>query len=157
MFFIFFKVWYKGYFVPVDGVSTDCPTECPPVQPATTTIIVTVPAPPPTSAQSWGDAPAKLAVKPLKTAHHQNSDVEIFDANGKLTTSKPKFEALDGEKQQQSNVNIEIHNVFSFGTANNSLAQQQPLSSQPQQQSPINRQTDNKISLPNDNSRIIYA
>lgn len=117
------------------------------MQPVSTA--ATAPTPPPaTSAQSWGDAPAKIAVKPKP--HH--SDVEIFDGNGKLTTAKPKLETLDGEKQQQPNVNIEIHNVFSFGTANNSLLQpEQP------QQSPLNGQTDNKISLPNDNPRIIYA
>lgn len=144
------QVWYKGFFVPIDTTaSSDCPTECPPLQPITT--VATVPTPPPaaTSAQSWGDAPAKIAIHPKP--HH--SDVETFDASGKLTTAKPKLEALDGEKQQQSNVNIEIHNVFSFGAANNSLL---PQELQPQQ-SPLNGQTDNKISLPNDGPRIIYA
>lgn len=146
------QVWYKGFFIPIDATaSTDCPTECPPLQPITT--VATTPTKPPaaTSAQSWGDAPAKIAIHPKP----QHSDVETFDASGKLTTAKPKLEALDGEKQQQSNVNIEIHNVFSFGTANNSLL---PSELQPQpQQSPLNGQTDNKISLPNDEPRIIYA
>lgn len=152
-FFFFFKVWYKGYFLPIDA-STDCPTECPPLQPVTTVATAPTPSPAATSAQSWGDAPAKIAFKPKP--HKQNSDVEIFDGNGKFTTAKPKLETLDGEKQQQSNVNIEIHNVFSFGTANNSLSN--PLSSSPfQQQSPLSGQTDNKISLPNDDPRIIYA
>lgn len=155
-FFVSFKVWYKGYFVPIDAVSTECPTECPPIQPPTTTVIVTAPTPPPpqpTTSQSWGDAPAKIAFQPSKIGHHQNSDVEVFDSSGKRTTTKPKLEALDGEKQQQSNVNIEIHNVFSFASPNNSLSQQMPAVLV----SPLNGQTDNKIGLPNDNPRIIYA
>lgn len=150
--FVFpYQVWYKGFFVPIDGgVSTDCPTECPPIQ--TSTKAPAPPVPPATTAQSWGDAPAKFAVQltPPKIGHHQNSDVEIFDGSDKITTAKPKLESLDGEKQQQSNVNIEIHNVFSFGTGNNSLLPQQ------QQHSPLSGQTDDKINLPN-NPQIIYA
>lgn len=88
-----------------------------------------------------GDAPAKFAakLKPSKIGHHQHSDVEIFDGgdgSDKIPTAKPQFKSLDGEKQQQSNVNIEIHKDFSFETGNYSLQQQEQP---PQHQnSPLN-------------------
>lgn len=99
---IFRSVFYKGYFVPVDSLSTDCPPTTKP----------TAATPAPTAAQSWAEAPAKIAskVKPLK-----NTDVEVFNSGGKTTTTAPKQENSDGDKQQP-NINIEIHNVFSFGT-----------------------------------------
>lgn len=75
---------------------------------------------PASSAQSWGDAPAKIAIKPKP---QKNTDVEVF------TTPKPKLETLDGEKQQ-SNISIEIHNVFSFATPNNTTLAQ-PQNGQP--------------------------
>lgn len=136
------SVFYKGYFVPVDAVTTDCPPIGSTVQPPASEAPE---QPPASSAASWGDAPAKIAAKPKP---HKNSEVEVFDSSGKTTTPKPKLEALDGEKPQ-SNINIEIHNVFSFGSTNNTLPSQ-----------PQNQQTDSKISTPietNSSPHIIYA
>lgn len=100
---------------------------------------------PASSAQSWGDAPAKIAAK---SKPQKNTDVEVFNPSGKRTTSKPKLETLDGEKPQ-SNINIEIHNVFSFASPNNTSSDQ-----------PQNGQPNNKISIPSDlgsTPHIIYA
>lgn len=122
-------VLYNGYFVPIDAVTTDCP-------PLTTIVATATQAPPPpmtsAAAQSWGDAPAKIAVKP---AVHKITDIEVFSSLS-TTTPKPKLESLDDDKQQ-SNINIEIHNVFSFGTANNSFP-------------PQFNKTDSKIYIPTD-------
>lgn len=130
-------VVYKGYFVPVD--STDCP-------PGTTITTTAKPhtAPPASSAQSWGDAPAKVA--------HKKTDVEVFE---KSSTTKPKYETLDTDKQPA--INIEIHNVFSFGASNSSATTQTP--SDPNVHNNGDR-TDSKISIPSENSphpHIIYA
>lgn len=101
--FLFIKVVYKGYFVPVEA------TECPPLS---TVTAAPTPAPSGTSAaQSWGDAPARIA-KPSRKAQ-QNTDVEVFDSDMKTSTTTPD------PLKKQPNINIEIHNVFSFGTANN--------------------------------------
>lgn len=69
-------------------------------------MVVDTPVEPASSAQSWGDVPAKIAfkAKPSKTGQ-ETTDIEVFDSNDGTTTSAPK-----------QNINIEIHNVFSFGT-----------------------------------------
>lgn len=89
-------------------------TVCPPLtSPATT------PAPAASGAQSWGDAPARIAAKPMPSKSvQQNTDVEVFDSGSKTTTvSSIKSESSE---KPSPNINIEIHNVFSFGTTNNS-------------------------------------
>lgn len=126
---------YKGYFVPVEA------TECPPLP--TVTVAPTM-APPPASsaAQSWGDAPARIANKPKPSRKgQQNTDVEVFDSDSTSTTPDPL---------NKPNINIEIHNVFSFGTGNNATFP------------PRNGETDSKISgsktdQNHSNPPIIYA
>lgn len=94
--------------------------------------------------QTWVDAPARIAKpksKPSKTAQ-KNPDVEVFETGdkGEKTTTKPTIE--------QPNINIEIHNVFSFG-ANNSL--------------PHNEETDAKVRIgtssekPKSDPQIIFS
>lgn len=127
IFSLIFTVVFKGYFLPVE--TTDCPplpTTTPP-KPATM-----APAPPVTSAQSWVDAPARIASKPSNTAQH-NTDIELFESGKKSTPPK----LIDDEKNPP-NINIEIHNVFSFGMTNNSLPSLLPLKT---------TDTDNNISV----------
>lgn len=129
-------VLYNGYFVPIDAVT---PTDCPPL--TTMAVTPTEAASGSSAAQSWGDAPAKFGAKPTV---HKITEIEVFSPSETTTTPKPKFESLDDDKQQ-SNINIEIHNVFSFGTANDSFPPTQ-----------INK-TDSKIYIPPSESPIIFV
>lgn len=121
---IYFAVVYKGYFVPVDA------TDCPPIVTSSTAATTAKPA-----AQSWGDAPARIA-SPKKPVQ-QNTDVEVFDSGSKSTTP-----SIKASSEKTPNINIEIHNVFSFGTGNSSTP-------------PRNEESDGKISRPG--SPVIYA
>ncbi|XP_031618667.1 uncharacterized protein LOC116337868 [Contarinia nasturtii] len=123
--------------VPVD------PTDCPPLPSTESTPTTTNPAPPPASnaPQTWGNMPARIASKPSKTAQ-QNTDVEVFDSGKKPSPTKP---------DETPNINIEIHNVFSFGTTGNNTTNAQP---------PRTEQTDNKISISKNeqnNPPVIFA
>lgn len=120
---IYFAVLYKGYLYPVVG------TECPPLTTKSTTTTEAAAA----AQQSWADAPARIAKpKPAKPMH--NTDVEVFDS-GRTTTPSTKPES------EKPSINIEIHNVFSFGTSNNTRTEE-----------------DSKISVSQkDQTPIIYA
>lgn len=122
---IYFTVVYKGYFVPVDA--TDCP-------PITSSTAATTGKP---AAQSWGDTPARIASsKPVQ----QNTDIEVFDSGGKSTTPSTK-----ASSEKAPNINIEIHNVFSFGTGNSSTP-------------PRSEESDGRISVSHrPGSPVIYA
>lgn len=131
----YFPVLYKGYFVPVDV------TDCPPLTVAPTKAPSVAP-----SAQSWGDAPARIAAnsKPAKPIQ-QNTDVEVFDSGRKTT-----MPISTTTEKSSPNINIEIHNVFSFGTTNNSSLPSR------------NEETDSKISVSqhdknHSNPPVIYA
>lgn len=102
---IYFAVVYKGYFVPVDA------TDCPPIVTSSTAATTAQPA-----AQSWAETPARIA-SPKKPVQ-QNTDVEVFDS-GKSTTPSTKVTS-----EKTPNINIEIHNVFSFGNGNSSTPPQ---------------------------------
>lgn len=124
---IYFSVTlFKGYFVPVEA------TDCPPIVTTTAAAATAKPA-----AQTWGDSPARIA-SPKKPVQ-QNTDIEVFDS-GKSTTPSTK-----ASSEKAPNINIEIHNVFSFGTGNSST----PARSE---------ESDSKISVTHrPGSPVIYA
>lgn len=133
---------YKGYFVPIDA------SDCPPL----TTVATTAAAPAAEiNAAQWADPPARVAskLKPSRNGVKQNTDIEVFNSEkGSTTTAATTMP----DKDKQPNINIEIHNVFSFGGANSSSF------------SPKNEETDNKFTVTqnehtnsNSNPPIIYA
>lgn len=83
------------------------------------TVTTTTTAPNPAGAQSW-DTPARIqsnknnVVDPVKsgTQSHKNpNEVEVFGTPTKL----PQNSVEDLGEKQPPNINIEIHNIFSFG------------------------------------------
>lgn len=96
----------------------DAPTvDCPTTTKAGGGEIVTTPKP----AQSW-DTPARIqsnknnAANPAK-AHKDPNEVEVFGSTPSPTKS-PQNAVEDLGEKQPPNINIEIHNIFSFGTEN---------------------------------------
>lgn len=129
----FFPVYYKGYFVP-DTSGIDCPTTT--KAPATTAK--------PAKAQSW-DTPARIqstnnnnaarSVTSIVQQQKTPNDVEVFESTLKPTkapqnsvgtkapqnsieTKAPQNSVEDLGEKQAPNINIEIHNIFSFGAEN---------------------------------------
>lgn len=112
----FFPVYYKGYFVP-DTSAADCPT--------TTKAAPTATTPKSVAAQSW-DAPARIqstdnnAASPVTAIvkpQRNTNDVEVFGSTLKPTKA-PQSSVEDLGEKQPPNINIEIHNIFSFGAEN---------------------------------------
>lgn len=72
----------------------------------------------PPGAASWQDPPARISssLSPAQSAS-KNPDVEIFDPKPKLnvTVDNPKNIQNNPETYEPPNINIEIHNVLSFG------------------------------------------
>lgn len=120
---LFLPVYYKGYFVPLpDAPAVDCPTT-PKAGGGDAGGAGTTPKP--TAAQSW-DAPARIqlnknkATNPVRAGMQPQknpNEVEVFGAAPSPTQS-PQSSVEDLGEKQPPNINIEIHNIFSFGTEN---------------------------------------
>lgn len=131
-YFFFSTVIYKGIFLPIpDSWQT---TECPP----------TVTVDTQQTMMQWNAFPGRISAKPSKKATSQkNTDYDIFDptVTPRTTTTTTasqsnRLEKLDPDKQQ-SNINIEIHNVFSFN--GESMNSSNPL--KPNKNDSVNRVT----------------
>lgn len=116
-----FTVYYKGYFVPLpDDPAVDC---------ATTTKAAggggAATTAKPAAAQSW-DTPARIqssnAVSPVNTGVQPQktpSEVEVFVSTpAPALTKAPQNSVEDLGEKPAPNINIEIHNIFSFGAEN---------------------------------------
>lgn len=111
-----FPVYYKGYFVP-DTSGVDCPTTTKAAGGSTTAK--------PAGAQSW-DTPARIqstnnnapnSVTTIVQQQKNPNDVEVFESTLKPTKA-PQSAVEDLGEKQPPNINIEIHNIFSFGAEN---------------------------------------
>lgn len=105
---------YKGYFVPLPADPTlECNT--PKSDPPTTSK--------PDGAASWQDPPARISSSGAKVQpgsppikNTSKKDVEEFDPNdSKAKANVTQNVQSNPENYEPSNINIEIHNVFTFG------------------------------------------